>query len=363
MISTILIIDDNPNNLSVLENFLQGHGFTTMVATKGELGLQRAAYGHPDLILLDIVMPGIDGFEVCRRLKANEQTRDIPVIFLTALTNTDDTVKGFDAGGVDYITKPIEPKEVLARVTTHLQIRDLTHNLQKHVEKLRHANNELKDFAYSVSHDLKAPLRGISRLAQWLVADYADSFDEQGKEMIDLLVGRVQRMDSLIDGILQYSRVGRIINDHELIPLKTLVYNIVDSLAPPETTQVIIEAQLPEVTGDATRITQVFQNLLSNAISHMDKPDGTIRIGVQDNGNDWTFSVADNGPGIDPRYHERIFQIFQTLTPQDERESTGIGLALVKKIVELHGGRVWVESESGEGSTFLFTLPKSTKAG
>ncbi len=361
----ILIVDDNANNLLLLDKFFKAHGLTTLVATDGELALQRAEYVQPDLILLDVVMPGIDGFETCRRLKANAATSEIPVIFMTALTSTEDRLKGFDVGGVDYISKPIEPREVLARIGTHLRIRDLVRSQQEQTAQLQQANqalartnSELKDFAYSVSHDLKAPLRGINRLAQWLVEDYADAFDDQGKNMIELLVGRVHRMENLIDGILHYSRIGRIINQHERIPLNTLVRDIIDSLAPPETIEIIIDAHLPEVVCDATRITQVFQNLISNAISYMDKPEGKIRIGARDDGDAWTFSVADNGPGIDPKHHERIFQIFQTLTPCDEQESTGIGLALVNKIVELHGGTVWVESVPGEGSTFSFTLPK-----
>jgi two-component system, LuxR family, sensor kinase FixL len=223
-------------------------------------------------------------------LKLREDIRDIPVIFLTALTNTADKVKGFDVGGVDYITKPIEPKEVLARVTTHLQIRDLTHHLQEHAERLQHANTTLKEFAYSVSHDLKAPLRGITRLAQWLVEDYAKRFDDQGREMIELLVDRVHRMDTLIDGILQYSRVGRIANEHGVIPLNTLVRDIIDGLAPPETIRIDIEHELPDVIGDTTRLTQVFQNLISNAINFMDKSEGTIRIGARDEGDQWLFA-------------------------------------------------------------------------
>ncbi len=255
-------------------------------------------------------------------------------------------------------------RDITERKRAEQEIRTLNEELELRVRtrtaELEAANKELKDFAYVVSHDLKAPLRGISRLGSWLVQDYAEAFDEKGREMVELLIGRVKRMDALINGILEYSRVGRIINDHALIPLNTLVPDIIDSLAPPETIHIIIENQLPKVVGDTTRIIQVFQNLISNAVSAMDKSEGTIRIGARNDGEHWLFSVSDTGPGIESRHYERIFQIFQTLTPESERESTGIGLALVKKIVELHGGRIWVESVHGNGSTFFFTLPKKT---
>jgi PAS domain S-box-containing protein len=663
--STILIVDDNPNNLSMLESFLQEHDFITMVATKAELGLQRAIYGHPDLILLDVILPDVDGFELCRWLKSREDTRDIPVIFLTALTHTDDKVKGFDVGGVDYITKPIEPKEVLARVTTHLRLRELTEQLEQNVQgrtreltlatqqleqeiaehkqaekalqesknqmqaildntsaviymkdtqgrflfvnrqfekefrlkqedlvgktdydfmpkemadgfrtndlrvlgagksiqfeesapqedgihsvisvkfpvydaggipygicgistditerkrvedeirkseaflntiieqspyamwisdekgtlirlnracctllhiteeevigeynilddnivqeqgllplvqsvfkegetvrfeitydssqlkhpklqrnasvildvtmfpiknehgevtnaiiqhmditdrkraeeeiyqlnteleqrvkqrtaKLEAANKELKDFAYVVSHDLKAPLRGISRLAHWLVEDYRDVIDDKGREMAELLIGRVKRLDTLIEDILRYSRIGRIHEEHTIIDLNILLHEVLDLLNPTEHIQITMEPELPTIVAERTRIFQVFQNLIGNAVKFLDKPSGEINVQYQDDGLYWRFSVTDNGPGIEERHSERIFQIFQTLQPRDEFESSGIGLALVKKIVELHGGTIGVESTPGTGSTFWFTLPKKGKTG
>lgn len=253
-------------------------------------------------------------------------------------------------------------RNITERKWTEEQIRKLNAELEQRVQQrtaeLEAANKELTSFAYIVSHDLKAPLRGISRLAHWLVEDYADAFDEKGKDMVELLIGRVKRMDNLIDGILEYSRVGRIASKDEEVDLDRIVRDVIDSIAPPEHIWILIENELPVIISDRIRIAQVFQNLLSNAVEYMDKPDGKITIGCVDEGSYWAFSVADNGPGIDPKYHEKIFQIFQTLTPRDIRESTGIGLALVKKIVELYGGKIWVESTVGQGSAFYFTLPK-----
>lgn len=226
------------------------------------------------------------------------------------------------------------------------------------LQEVKSVNQELKDFAYIVSHDLKAPLRGIKTLTDWLATDYADKLDENGREQMDLLLNRVQRMHNLIDGVLKYSRVGRVKEEKVKVNLNDLVSEVIDMVAPPENIEITVENQLPVVECEQIRIMQVFQNLLSNAVKYMDKPQGQIRIGCVEEDCFWNFSVSDNGPGIEEKYFEKIFQMFQTLTPRDEFESTGIGLTVVKKIIEMYGGRILVESEVGNGTTFFFTLPK-----
>jgi light-regulated signal transduction histidine kinase (bacteriophytochrome) len=225
--------------------------------------------------------------------------------------------------------------------------------------ELESANEELKSFAYVVSHDLKAPLRAIGALADWLATDYTDKLDDQGKEHIRLLVSRVHRMGNLIDGILQYSRVGRVKEAPVEMDVGDVIHEVIELIAPPESVTIDIEEPMPTIVAEPTRIQQIFQNLLSNAIKYMDKPRSEIRIACSDQGDQWKFSVRDNGPGIESRHFEKIFQLFQTLAPRDRIESTGVGLALVKKIVEIYGGRIWLESRPGEGSTFFFTLPKT----
>jgi signal transduction histidine kinase len=227
------------------------------------------------------------------------------------------------------------------------------------LEQVENINQELKDFAYVVSHDLKAPLRGIKTLAEWITTDYADKLDDNGKEQMNLLAGRVDRMHNLIDGILQYSRVGRTEEEKVVVNLNELVPEIIDMIAPPENITITIENELPTVECEQTRIMQVFQNLLSNAVKYMDKPQGQIKVGCVEEDGFWEFYVADNGPGIEEKYFEKIFQLFQTLAPRDESESTGIGLTIIKKIVEIYGGKTWVQSKVGSGSTFFFTLPKT----
>lgn len=253
------------------------------------------------------------------------------------------------------------------------------------LKQVESANQELADFAHVVSHDLKAPLRAIDSLAKWLAADYRDKFDDEGRSQLDLLLGRVKRMHDLIDGILQYSRAGRIREEVIEVDLAELVPAVIDLLAPPAHIRVAVETPLPKVVIERTRIAQVFQNLLSNAIKYMDKPQGLVRVGCTEEkgkgemanengkgemanggkgetangaGGFWKFYVSDNGPGIEEKDRQRVFQLFETLKPRDRADSTGVGLAVVKKAVEMYGGRVWIESQVGEGSSFYFTLPK-----
>ncbi len=226
------------------------------------------------------------------------------------------------------------------------------------LRKVAEINEELTHFAYVVSHDLKAPLRGIRLITEWLCADYADTLGDDAREQLALLQNRVQRMHNLIDGVLQYSRIGRIKEEMKPVDLNELLPGIVDTIAAPAHVHITVDGGLPTLECEKTRIVQVFQNLLTNAVKYMDKPVGEIRVGGVAEGDFWKFSVADNGPGIEERHFDRIFRIFQTLAPRDEFESTGIGLTLVRKIVEMYGGRVWVRSEVGRGSTFFFTLPR-----
>jgi len=229
---------------------------------------------------------------------------------------------------------------------------------QKLVEELESVNHELKDFAYIISHDLKAPLRGITTLADWISSDYEEKLNDQGKEQLRLLRERVSRMHNMIEGVLQYSRVGRIREKKILVDLNVLIGEVIDTIGPGENIEVVVENELPVVNFEPNRIRQIFQNLLGNAVKYIDKPGGWIKIGCVADGDFWKFSVADNGPGIEEKNFERIFKIFQTLIPLEKSESTGVGLTVVRKIVELYGGKIWLESELAKGTTFFFTLPK-----
>jgi signal transduction histidine kinase len=230
--------------------------------------------------------------------------------------------------------------------------------LAEMLKKVDNANKELKDFASIVSHDLKAPLRGVKTLALWILDDCGDKFDTKATEQMHLLLDRVERIYNLIDGVLRYSKVGQATEQHVPVNLEKFIPEVIDMVVPPENIKVTVENQLPSIVCEETHIMQVFQNLLSNAIKYNDKPKGWIKIGCRDEGAFWKFSVSDNGPGIDEKHFERIFRIFQVLSVNENFQGTGVGLTVVKKIVELYGGRIWLESEVGAGSTFFFTFPK-----
>jgi signal transduction histidine kinase len=247
---------------------------------------------------------------------------------------------------------------IAERERAEKKLEELNSHLESAVDDLERANKELQNFAHIAAHDLKTPLRAIGTLAAWLSTDYADKFDEQGKEQVALLVTKAKQMTALVDEVLRYSRLGRENSKAEQVDLNAVVSAVIKEVAPPENIEVSVEDGLPTLLCGRTHLVQIFQNLIGNAVKYMDKPKGWIRVGCTEQDGFWTFSVSDDGPGIERRYFEKIFQMFQTLGPRDGPESTGIGLAIVKKLVELNGGRVWVESQPGEGTTFFFILPK-----
>jgi len=243
--------------------------------------------------------------------------------------------------------------------------RALSRELQRSTKLLAdldRANAELRDFAYIVSHDLKAPLRGISSLAQWVTEDHADQLDKEGKEKLRLLNERTRRMHALIEGILAYSRIGTQAVNRARLDTTRIVQRVLDTLVVPDGVSVRVVSPLPEVFYDEVQLEQVFQNLIENAVAHVNPSCGEIWVGVSERDGAWLFSVRDNGPGIERKHFERIFRVFQRLSSDRAPESTGIGLSIVKKIVEANGGEVGVESEVGKGSAFYFTVPRGNDA-
>lgn len=261
---------------------------------------------------------------------------------------------------VDLINKlrttTVSRDKLLIEVEKRKQIE---HDLRRTAARLRQTIQDLDQFAYGVSHDLREPLRGIENLSEWITEDCGDILPDSSRKHLKLMQNRVRRLGSLINGILEYSRAGKIRENKESVNLNKLVKNIISDLAPPEGVEIIIDHKLPTMVTYKAAITQVFLNLISNGIKYLNKPEGMINIGCKTGSEYYQFYVSDNGPGIEPQYHEKIFLMFQTLQPRDVIESAGIGLALVKKIVEGVGGKVWIESKVGSGSTFYFTWPKS----
>lgn len=249
--------------------------------------------------------------------------------------------------------------EIIERKKAEKDLVALNKDLESTIRQLNEVNRELRELTSAAAHDLKTPLIGIGILASTMAEDYQDKLDEKGRKSLDMLVGRVRRMGNFINGLVVYSKLGETIGEKEEINLNDVLKEVAAELqASEKNIEVTIENELPLVMAKRTHITQVFRYLLDNAVKYMNKPEGQIKIGCLEEDGFWKFIVADNGPGIEEKYFGKIFKIFQILDNRDEHESTGMGLAVVKKIVEMYGGKIWVQSEVGSGSTFFFTLPK-----
>ncbi len=230
------------------------------------------------------------------------------------------------------------------------------------IKKVENSNKELEEFSSIVSHDLKAPLRGVKSLAKWILEDYGDKLDAKATQQMNLLMERVDKIYDLIDGVLRYSKIGQESGEHTPVNLATFIPEVINMVVPPEHIKVTIENQLPTIVCEEAHIMQIFQNLISNAIKYHDKPQGWIKIKCIEDGDFWKFSISDNGPGIGEEHFERIFRMFHTIKQNENIKGTGVGLTVVKKVVELYGGRIWIESELKKGSTFIFTFPKQKSA-
>ena len=263
---------------------------------------------------------------------------------------------------VEYTSSPIlSGRKIVGAVIAFSDItsrRKAERERERLIGALARSNHELDQFAYVASHDLKAPLRGIANLSQWIEEDLGDSAPPEIAEKMTLVRGRVQRLEALIDGILQYSRAGRVHAAIEAVDVAALLHETVELLAPPSEVTITIGPDMPVIMTERTPLQQVFMNLINNAIKYNRHPGATIRVTVHDRGSLYAFSIVDNGPGIEPQYHERIFGIFQTLESRDRVEGTGIGLSVVKKTVEMRGGSISVDSALGAGATFTFEWPK-----
>ncbi len=235
------------------------------------------------------------------------------------------------------------------------EIVEMNKQREKLMEELEYQNQELSEYAHMVSHDLKSPLRSIDTLTSWLKGDYEDQLDENGKENLRLIRTNVGKMDALITGILEYSTIGKTQIEFYDVNLNVILKDILSIISKPDNFTIKVD-KLPVVQGDKYRLQQLFQNLIDNAIKYNDKEYGEVHIGVEDQKDYWQFSVKDNGKGVDKTYHKKIFETFEKL--ENTADSTGIGLSIVKKIVDLFKGKVWIESEVGKGTTFYFTFKK-----
>lgn len=363
---TILVVDDTLANLDILFRHLKEVGLIVLVARDGMGAVRQAIYAQPDIILLDVMMPEIDGFETCRRLKGDPSTREIPVIFMTALSDTESKVRGFEVGAVDYITKPIEYKEVLARVNTHLTLRNLQKGLQAEIAERKKAeselqarNEELDAFAHTVAHDLKNPLGALTGIAEILAEDYGHMPPDDLKEYLESIARSGRKARNIIEELLILSGVRnkevqvRPLNMAEIVT--EAQQRLVDTIQEAGAT-IIRPDSWPSALGQPLWIEQVWVNYLSNALKYGGDPP-YIEVGATPQANGMIcFWVKDNGPGLTIEEQRRLFLPFTQLN-QVRARGHGLGLSIVRRIVEKLDGSVAVAGQPGQGSIFSFTLP------
>ena len=359
---TIMVVDNTPANLKLLQDMLQSKGYRVLASPNGKMALHAATKSQPDLILLDIDMPEMDGFEVCRRLKANEATKDIPVLFISALTETADKVKAFAVGGVDYVSKPFQFEEVSARVETHLELRRQKRELQQSYNKLRELETQRDGLVHMIVHDLRSPLAvvlGNLEMAQ------ADTLPENAAFSVSAALSSTEMVIEMVSAILDISKMeaGQMTLDYSVVDMSNLVRETMRMVAPLQSHRSLTltpPGEQEALSCDANLIRRILQNLIVNAIKFTDKQKGVITISMEKaSANTVRVSVADNGPGVPPEYCEKVFDKFYQVSArkQGQGRSTGLGLTFCKLAVEAHGGRIGLESDEGKGSTFWFELP------
>lgn len=356
----VLAIDDNRNNLLLLCGMLKERGFRVRPATSGKLGLQAAKFMPPDVILLDVNMPDMDGYEVCRELKQSEVLKQIPVIFLSALGESMDKLRAFESGGFDYITKPFKVEEVAARIDTQVTIRRLRQDLQKRYEELQEAEQLRDKLVNLIVHDLRNPLGVVLTSLDYIL--YRNNLNSSDAQLLDSALGQANLMNGMIDDMLD---IGRL--EGNKMPIKAAEQDIPAVLEEARASVALrgqrLMLDLFAAPGTAVFDRELVRRVLTNLIGNAAKftPEGgTIQISVKEAAEGTRFEVRDSGPGIPAEYHERIFEKFGRVEAAQSLKgrSTGLGLTFCRLAVEAHGGRIGVESEVGQGSLFWFTLPK-----
>jgi two-component system sensor histidine kinase/response regulator len=364
---SVLLVDDTEANLVALEALLAGLPCELVRARDGNEALKQLLIREFAVMLLDVRMPGMDGYEVARYARENSVTRDIPIIFLTATQYTEESVlRGYGSGAVDFLLKPFSAQVLRAKVRVFLELcnerRKLADEISAHGRTLRvleETNTALRHFTNAASHDLRAPLRAIRGFLEALFEETGESLSEQARDYLNRSRRASQRMDGLLSSLLGYAGLQKAVTLTE-IDCGTLMDQVRADLDESlETHGVTLEVgALPVITSDAARLYQLFVNLVGNAIKFR-RTDDPPRIGVtaMAHGKHWIFCVSDNGIGIDPAHGRAVFDAFRRLHAESKFEGSGLGLTICQHIVEQLGGRIWMESELGRGSRFYFDLP------
>jgi two-component system sensor histidine kinase/response regulator len=371
-IQKILIVDDRRENLVALEKTLRDTAANIVKVSSGNEALSASLDHEFAVAILDVRMPGMDGYELAELFRGDLKTRHLPIIFLTAeFAEEAHIFKGYEAGAVDYIVKPYHPAILLSKVKIFLELDRQRQELRMQKAFIEAAHKELEAFSYSVSHDLRAPLRHMDGFSQALLDDYADKIDEQGRHYLECVRAGVQQMGALIDDMLRLSRVAQSDMKRERVDLSAMALRIAAELrqADPDHDAEVTICRGVVVEGDAQLLGVVLQNLLGNAWKFTGKMDRQARIefGAARNADCGAPNadlgdavvvcyVRDNGAGFDMAFAGKLFGAFQRLHRVDQFEGTGIGLATVQRVIHRHGGRVWGRGVPDAGATFYFAL-------
>lgn len=360
----ILIVDDNPDNIKVVGNHLRNAGHEISIAMDGKKAMQIAKSNRPDLILLDIMMPGTNGLELCSMLKNDESTKEIPVIFLTAKIDDNDIIEGFNVGAVDYIKKPFNSAELLARINTHLELKHYRDQINHKNIELQKLSTEKSELLGITAHDLKNPIYSISMLAKVIKNEKSLSHDDIDEFAGDIII-TAERMLELISNLLDLNKIeqGDIELKLERVNLNELAIAIIDIYEEraKRKRQVLTYSPMNKdvyVFGDRNALVQIYDNLISNAIKYSPS-DKNISVIIQKSDTFGRLTVKDEGPGLTDDDQKKLFRKFSKLSarPTGDEDSTGLGLSIVKRYVDLMDGNVMCKSTPGNGADFIVDIP------
>ena len=358
----LLLADDNADMRDYVSKVLSSY-WTVETCSNGEAALESIRRSVPDLVISDVMMPKLDGFELLRILREDESTRELPVILLSARAGEESRIEGLNKGANDYLVKPFSAKELLARVQSQIEIsrirREASEALRRRAEELARSNAELSQFAYVASHDLKEPLRVVRTHLQFVQKLVGKQLEETPLKHMQFAMDASSRMYDLINDLLEYARVGVSEEKATAVPVGEALGDVLETLATSinEAGATVYVGELPIVHAVPAQARQLLQNLIANAIKYRTEHPLKVSVSAETNGSFAILSVRDNGIGFDPQYSNKIFELFQRLHHREKYPGTGIGLSICKKIVEQHGGKIWAESCPGEGSVFKFMLP------
>lgn len=350
----ILVVDDMPDHIAYSGTLLRAEGYRVFAATSGKAAMKFLEKRLPDLILLDIQLDDINGLELCQKIKRKKETQDIPIVFLTSETSPEIISKGFEYGGCDYVKKPFIKEEYLARIRTHLQI-------SSQQKELTAANNELTQFCSAVSHDLKAPFNIINMLIEMLHSELGENTDESIETIMNMIVQKATQTKTMIERLFDFSKmcnVKAVVRQVDIKPIVEETYRDLKKLEQERDIEFIC-GDFPLVDCDEVLMRIMLKNLLSNAIKYTSKREKAVieMSGSSEKGYN-VIRIKDNGSGFDMTYSKKLFQVFQRLHSEEEFEGSGVGLALINRIMVRHGGRVEAYGEVDKGAEFSLWFPK-----